>query len=1161
MFCKTCGKEMNDNAKFCPGCGAVVPAAPPPAQPGQPVGDAAHGVPPAGAQPAHQAPPPTGYAPPPPPPGGPPPAQQQYATPPPQQPGGYAPPPAQQQYAPPPQRPGGYAPPPPQRPGGYAPPPAYGQPAAATAAAAAAPQRNKTLLLVGIIAAAAVAAVLLIYNFLGSSGGGSDSWDDDYLDISVGVTVDKPPGRTPPPFEMTEGGFTTYDPNIKMIEVNQGLSYGCNGFTGEFYTIENFAAGKETAIFVDFEEPPDPSCEMTLTIEKDGARVAVLLPSEMVDEKTVLFQPTDMIEANYWEQGAYTFTFDMDGATAFREVNLIQTQKLRILAMPIVTNHDGTIASCEGEWRDTAQMLIDSYPVSEDGVEYVLGPEIDLSEPRYNLATSKGRENVWRSVKSCQTPDDPYTLILGFIRDPIPIDAMHAILGYTCGYPANIICEGQDDRIAIVVHEIAHCYFIGDEYPDGSLNDRLNPPPYGMEGHDIVSNEQCAGEHENVKGGPEFGLPGSGSVIYENQRAYRLRDHTQLGMVTSFMGFGGTGEAYTRWITSDIYDHLFDSFTGKSSWGLMGADSDNDGKGDFFGQCPNCGTSVYDPIILIQCRTCQGFTEFMDNVFDCLECGAEINVDEYYMDEVAVYCPGCDSAVWYNSFDQYNTGDGRVSEDAVYVTVTEITGFINPDGTFEPDPWYSYEAPASTTTVNRDGEYAVCIYDSKGDKLSSTFFDAEQTFQARTDDSWAFSTDASIPVDVVVKLPSAAAKIVIQKGDEEIYAREVSGEAPTVSFKGLIEGQDIPDKATLSWDASGAGDLTCEIWYYPHENEFYKIATDITGNSCDIDLSDCPGSDEAHFRILCTDGIKTGEARSVRVKVSNMAPLIITNNKATQQFKATDSLFLRADIYDKQDGQIMGRYTFNEATEKWDPDTSVEWLVDGESVGCYGDVLFAFPYRFEPGTHTATLVVKNSAGLETRKDFQIEIVEDDSDLPDDWSRDALKTAFQLGFSVPLDRVDAPINRGLYARFLNNIYTDFSGWEKDINMRGADTPPYAGKEYDESMMDWLGLMDASDDGMSSRMEVAELNGIQSMTERDGALTMFKVLVIANDPSVTKDDFDDEEIIQKLFDADVLTDEGPDAYEPDKRLSYRLAMVRVEKLYQAIESGKMIDQEEE
>ena len=1118
MFCKTCGKEMNDNAKFCPGCGAVVEAAPP----------------------AYQAPPP------------PRPPQQQYA--PPQPPQQQPPPrPAQQQPPPPPQRPGGYAPPP--QPGGYTPPPAYGQPAAA--AAVGITQKNKRILLVAVIAAAAVAAVLLMFNLLGNKGGG-DSWDDDYMDISIGVSVDTPPGRDPPPFEMTEGGFTTYDPGITMIEVNQGLSYGFDSSTGEFYTIENFAAGKETAIFVDLAEPPDPSSEMTLTVERDGNRVTVLLPYEMVDEKTVLFQPTDMIEADFWEQGAYTFTFDMDGATAFREVNLIKTQKLRILAMPIVTTMDGKIASCEGEWRDTAQMLIDSYPVSEDDVEYVLGPEIELTEDRYNISTTKGRENVWRAVKSCQTPDDPYTLILGFIRDPVPIDAQHAILGYTCGYPANIICEGQDDRVAIVVHEIAHCYFIGDEYPKGSLNEKLNPPPYGMEGHDIVSNEPCVGEHENVKGGFDIGLPGSGSVIYENQRAYRLRDHTQLGTVTSFMGFGGTGEAYTRWISSDIWDHLFDSFTGRSSWGLMGVDPDDDGKGKYFGQCPSCNTEVYDPIALIQCRTCKDFTELMDDVFKCLCCGAEVDTTrEYTMDDVAVYCPGCDSAIWYNAFQEYNSGDGRIGADVAPVTVVEITGFINPDGTFEADPWYSYQAPITSTTVNKDGEYSVCIYDSKGTKLSNTYFDAEQSLQTLTDDDWSFATDASVPVDVIVKLPSAAAKIVIQKGEEEIYSREVSGQAPTVSFKGITEGQDIGDKITLSWDASGEGDLTCEIWYYPQEDKFLKVATNITGNSCDIDLSDCPGSDEGFFRILCTDGVNTAEARSAHVKVAHTAPFITTDNKQTLQFKTTDELFLNVGIYDKQDGPMLGKYAYDSASGTWVPDKDVEWLIDGKPTGCYGNVLSASPYGLSPGKHTATLVVKNSAGLETRKDYEIEIIDDDSGLPDDWSRGEIKNAFQLGFSVPLDRIDAPINRGLYASFLGNAFDNFSNWPaKRLGLKDPDGPQFSGKAYDEGLMDWLGMMDGATDGsFNARKEVNENGGTQSMTERDGALTMYKVVFVANDPALTKDDFDDDEIIQKLLDAGVLADEGPDVYEPDKKLSYRLAMVRLERLYQAIESGEM------
>ena len=994
--------------------------------------------------------------------------------------------------------------------------------------------------------------MLLIYNFLGNSGG-DDPWDDDegFIEITVGVTVEKPPGREPPPFELTEGGFTTYDPNIKMIEVNQGLSYGCSGFTGEFYTIENFTAGKETAVFVELEEPPDPSSEMTLTVERDGQRVTVLLPSEIIDGTTVLFQPNDMIETDYWEQGIYTFTFDMDGATAFREVNLIRAQKLRILLMPIVSNQSGRIASCEGEWRDTVQMIIDAYPIAEADVSYVLGPEIDLSDDYYDLDTSLGVFTVWEAVKNCQTPEDPYTLIVGFVRDKLLFEDGRTVLGYTCGYPASIICECQDDRLAIVVHEVAHCYFVGDEYPGGCLNDRLNPPPYNMEGIDIVSRNPAVGTKENVVGGYDIGLSGSGSVIYERQRPYRLRDHVLLNPVTSFMGFGGTGESYTRWITSDIWDHLFEEFTGISAWGLNDHSNDKD-KGEYFGQCPNCNAAIYDALFLLQCRECQEFTQMLDpnGPFDCLACGTQIDPGLYSIEEEAIYCPGCEKTIWYQAFLDYNSGDGTIGNEAAPVTIAEITGFINPDGTFDADPWYSYEAPATSVTVNKEGEYSVCVYNGKGKKLSTTYFDAEQTFQALTENDWAFATDARVPVSVIVKMPGSAAKIAIQKGDEEIYARDITKKAPTVSFKGLTEGQDIADKATLSWDASGEGDLFCQIWYYPHEDEFYRIATDVTGSSYEIDLSDCPGSDEGFFRILCTDGVNTAEARSARVKVPYTAPIIITDNKETLRFKTAEEVFFKVDIYDKQDGPILGRYIYDQASETWNPDTNVEWFMNGEPFYCFGNVLFAFPYKIPPGTYTATLVVKNSAGLETSKDFKVEIVDDDSGLPDDWSRDEIKDALLIGFSVPLERIDAPINRGLYARFLGYIFTDFSTWPGGHpDIKDTDVPQYKGKDYDEAMMAWFGLMDVAADG--------SFDAHKSLTERDGALNMFKILLIANDPSLANGDFDDEALLKKLFDIGILTDSGPDAFEPDKKLSYRLAMVRLDRLYKAIYSGSMFE----
>ncbi|MCL1896862.1 MAG: hypothetical protein FWG03_10000 [Clostridiales bacterium] len=494
-------------------------------------------------------------------------------------------------------------------------------------------------------------------------------------------------------------------------------------------------------------------------------------------------------------------------------------------------------------------------------------------------------------------------------------------------------------------------------------------------------------------------------------------------------------------------------------------------------------------------------------------------------------------------------GEGDAAgNEAAFVMVTEITGFIGSDGEFDADPWYTYKLPQAPAAASLDGEYSVCIYDSNGQRLSITYFDIEETFHIFTGDDEFTPADARTPIGVAVRLPESAAKIVILKGDEELYTREIAEEAPTVSFKGLTEGQDITEKTTLSWDASGEGELTFQIWYYPREDEFFKIATGITGRSCVVDLSDCPGSDEGFFRILCTDGVNTSDDRSGSVKVPYVAPIIITDNRETLRFKVTEELFFRVNIYDKQDGSMLGRYIFDEQTGTWSPDTDVEWFIDGEPFYCYGDVLFGFPYKVPPGLHTFTLVVRNSAGLETSKDFQVEIIDDESDLPDDWSREEIRDALLLGFSVPLDRIDAPINRGLFARFMGYVFTDFSSWPGgNPDIKDTDTPQYTGNDYDEAFMVWSGLMDVGDDG--------SFDAHKSMTERDGALIMFKTLLMANDPSATNDGLDDEMILQKLFDAGILTLSGPDAFAPDERLSYRLAAVRLDRMYHAVYSGSM------
>jgi len=167
VFCKNCGKQLKDDARFCSGCGITLTTAheAPPVQPETPT-------------PVQQTvPPPVQYA---------------------------APPPAQ------------YETPPPAK-----------------------PKLGKKPLF-GIAGAAAAVVVFFVAIFP-MIGGDASEPNTANLNIEVGI---KPPEGRGAGFEIGTAYFETNDPTIKMIEINQGLSYGFDSNSGEFYLLDNFVAGK-----------------------------------------------------------------------------------------------------------------------------------------------------------------------------------------------------------------------------------------------------------------------------------------------------------------------------------------------------------------------------------------------------------------------------------------------------------------------------------------------------------------------------------------------------------------------------------------------------------------------------------------------------------------------------------------------------------------------------------------------------------------------------------------------------------------------------------------------------------------------------------------------------------------------------------------------------
>jgi len=1006
----------------------------------------------------------------------------------------------------------------------------------------------------GALALILVLALLVFPLFQNNINTDEPAHDDDYISIDINTDVE-PPVVDDTDFDDGGVSYTTNDPNIRMIEVNQGISYGYDSDTGELFLLNNFVAGKETALFIDLKEPFDPKAQVMLTIERDGEPVISLSSIELVDETTLLFQPKDIREVGFWEQGVYTFTFTMDDSEAVRIVHFHKAIPMKVLAVPIKGNYYGEIRKCEGDWKLGSTMISAVFPVAREDVEYILGPEQDYSDPSYDLNTKDGRKKVWQSLCALQTPNNDYTMIVGYMRTP----TTQGYLGYTYGGEATIVCESEPDLLATVVHEIAHCYKIGDEYNGGSLNDEINPPPYGMEGKDILTGEPSAGTKENVYGGGTVGLLGSGSVIYPEQRAYWPEGRELLGTRTSYMGEGTGEDAFMFWTTSDIWNHLFSAFTGQPAQkGGYIAPEDEPAEGpetqeEYWGPCSQCLTDMYDPHFYIECTDCAGMVLITNDGKDaCKDCGKDYSDNEIGDDEWWIYHPTCGYLLYYLAYIEYYYYG--TTQDGADIPILEIRGSFDPSGEFSPDPWYTYTAAYGIVATKRDGDYSASVFDSNGKRLSVAYFDVTDDSQINTRAGYKWGTgeeeDNDIPIKVTLRFHVSAAKIVISKGGQEVYTRTMSASAPQVAFTRLTEGQKLDNLTRLTWEASDAdGDeLTFRIWYYRSKTDMYLVATDITGNSYDADLTDYPGTDQGWFVILASDGSRTTTAESPKVSVPFRAPDILNHIPDGTQYKVTDLIEIHGKVYDAQDGWLWFR--------------EYKWYVDGIYDSDYA-FFTSWPYTMAPGMHTITMEVTNSAGISSTKDFVIEILDYDLDLPDPWPKWEITVALGQGYYQPLDRLDAPITRIEFAKMMFSFYMEGTilSWEEDLpddvepdNMGlGVEFSDLSNDIIDPDMtyasrMITLGLMELKNatyedyDGFT--MAYGDFDPHGTLTQREAMQIMYMTIELGRTQRYTTYEVLDESVfLPHVEEWGMLDESGFNAYNQNERMSKGLSMVRI------------------
>jgi hypothetical protein len=247
-----------------------------------------------------------------------------------------------------------------------------------------------------------------------------------------------------------------------------------------------------------------------------------------------------------------------------------------------------------------------------------------------------------------------------------------------------------------------------------------------------------------------------------------------------------------------------------------------------------------------------------------------------------------------------------------------------------------------TSSDSQDSAYSVELQDKDGKILQSQRLSVSQR-----------EGSGSLRLGGFIPWNAETTSIVLKNREKIIGKRAVTAGKPTVRIVAPLAGSTLAPKATISWQASEAGNpaLTFTVLYNTGANDnWIPVASGIAKNSVTIDTSLLPGSRQARIRIRATDGVNTTEADSsgmliVPVKPPLVAILGLKNGAALSAENAS----LIGAAYDPQDGML--------ATEK------LQWTSNRD--GVLGKGRRATPRKLSSGPHIITLTATNSLGRTT----------------------------------------------------------------------------------------------------------------------------------------------------------------------------------------------------
>jgi hypothetical protein len=266
------------------------------------------------------------------------------------------------------------------------------------------------------------------------------------------------------------------------------------------------------------------------------------------------------------------------------------------------------------------------------------------------------------------------------------------------------------------------------------------------------------------------------------------------------------------------------------------------------------------------------------------------------------------------------------------------------------------------------GDWVVVLEDGVGQALASYAFSPSFGSEGGGDEGF-----------FVLVLPWAAdaRRVVLLHDGAEMDGVGASSHAPEVSLLEPSVATWTNTPLTVRWNASDVdGDLLrFDLQFSTDEgSNWTTIALGTTNTSVDVVADTLPGTTQAVFRVLASDGFHTTEARTSSPGSLSARPPTVTimSPGNSDRLSGPVDIAFNAMVYDLQDGEL----TTN----------GVTWLSNRDGVLGTSATVNVIADSLSEGEHVITVDAVGSSGLHATQSVAITVVRDANlnGLPDWW---------------------------------------------------------------------------------------------------------------------------------------------------------------------------------